>query len=61
MVTYMVFVGSEATFVTQDKRKAKRAYRKTPTVVEVLSSTWGEKVIHQTVTLWKDSTTIGAK
>ena len=57
MATYMVFVGSKASFVSADKRKAKRAYRKTPTTV----SAWGDKIVHQTVTLWKDSTTIGAK
>lgn len=61
MATYMVFVGSKAAFVSADKRKAKRAYRKTPTAVEVTESAWGEKVIYQTVTLWKDSVTIGAK
>ena len=57
MATYMVFVGSKASFVSADKRKAKRAYRKTPTAL----SAWGEKVIYQTVTLWRDSVTIGAK
>ena len=61
MVTYMVFVASKATFVTKDKRKAKKAYRKTPTVIDSTEPVWGEKVIYQTVTLWKDSVTIGAK
>ena len=61
MATYMVFVGSKASFVSADKRKAKKAFRKTPTVVDSTESAWGEKVIYQTVTLWKDSTTIGAK
>ena len=61
MATYMVFVGSKASFVSADKRKAKRAYRKTPQKVEVAESAWGEKVIYQTVTLWRDSITIGAK
>ena len=61
MATYMVFVGSKASFVSADKRKAKKVYRKTPTTVEVVESAWGEKVIYQTVTLWKDSVTIGAK
>lgn len=57
----MVFVGSKAAFVSTDKRKAEKAFRKTPTTVEVTYSTWGDKVIYQTVTLWKDSVTIGAK
>jgi len=61
MAMYMVFIGSKAAFVSADKRKAKKAFRKTPTAVEVLSSAWGDKVIYQTVTLWRDSTTIGAK
>ena len=61
MVTYMVFVGSKASFVSTDKRKARRAYRKTPTVVDSTELVWGEKVIYQTVTLWRDSITIGAK
>lgn len=61
MATYMVFVGSKAAFVSKDKRKAKRAYRRTPITVEVTESTWGEKVVYQTVTLWRDSITIGAK
>ena len=61
MATYMVFVASKATFVSKDKRKAKKAYRKTPTVIDSTEPVWGEKVIYQTVTLWKDSTTIGAK
>ena len=61
MVTYSVFVGSEAAFVTQDKRKAKKAYRKMSTVVEVVSSAWGEKTVRQVVTLWQDSMTIAAK
>ena len=57
MATYMVFVGSKAAFVSTDKRKAKKAFRKTPTAVEVI----GDKVIYQTVTLWRDSITIDAK
>lgn len=61
MATYMVFVGSKAAFVSKDKRKAKKSFRKTPTTVEVTESAWGEKVIYQTVTLWRDSITIGAK
>ena len=61
MATYMVFVGSKASFVSTDKRKAKKAYRKTPTVVDSTEPVWGSKIVHQTVTLWKDSTTIGAK
>lgn len=61
MATYMVFVGSKASFVSADKRKAKRAYRKTPTVVELAEPVWGDKIVHQTVTLWRDSITIGAK
>lgn len=61
MATYMVFIGSKAAFVSADKRKAKRAYRKTPTVVDSTEPVWGEKVIYQTVTLWKDSVTISAK
>ena len=56
MATYMVFVGSKASFVTEDMRKAKKAYRKTPTAVSL-----DGKIVHQTVTLWKDSVTIGAK
>jgi len=57
----MVFIGSKAAFVSADKRKAKKAFRKTPITVDALSSAWGDKVIYQTVTLWRDSTTIGAK
>jgi len=61
MTTYMVFIGSKAAFTSTDKRKAGKAFRKTPTAVEVTQSTWGDKVIYQTVTLWRDSTTIGVK
>ena len=61
MATYAVFVGSKASFVSADKRKAEKAFRKTPTAVEVVESAWGDKIVHQTVTLWKDSVTIGAK
>ena len=61
MATYRVFVGSKASFVSTDKRKAKKAYRKTPTVVDSTEPIWGEKVTYQTVTLWRDSVTIGAK
>ena len=61
MTTYMVFVGSKASLVSADKRKAKKAFRKTPVTIEVTESTWGDKIVHQTVTLWRDSTTIGAK
>ena len=64
MATYRVFINSKAAFVSADKRKAKKAFRKTPTAVEVTQSTqplWGEKIVHQTVTLWRGSITIGAK
>jgi len=61
MATYMVFINSKATFTSTDKRKAGKAFRKTPTAVEVTQSTWGEKIVHQTVTLWKDSITIDVK
>lgn len=61
MATYMVFIGSEVAFVSADKRKAGKVFRKTPTAVEGAQSIWGEKIIHQTITLWKDSVTIGAK
>jgi len=56
MATYMVFINSKAAFTSTDKRKAGKAFRKTPT-----HSTWGGKVIYQTVTLWRDSTTIDVK
>jgi len=61
MATYMVFINSKAAFVSADKRKAGKAFRKTPTTVEGIQSIWGDKVIYQTVTLWRDSVTIGAK
>jgi len=61
MATYRVFINSKAAFVSADKRKAKKAFRKTPTAVEVTHSIWGDKVIYQTVTLWRDSITIDVK
>ena len=61
MATYTVFINSRAAFTSADKRKTKKVFRKTPTAVEVTRSIWGDKIVHQTVTLWKDSVTIGAK
>ena len=61
MSNYTVFVGNKAVFVSSDKRKAKRMFSKTPVTVELIESAWGEKVIYQNVTLWKDSVTIDAK
>jgi len=61
MATYRVFINSKAAFTSTDKRKAGKVFRKTPTAVEVIQSTWGDKVIYQTVTLWKDSVTIDVK
>ncbi len=62
MAIYRVFINSKVAFTSADKRKAKKAFRKTPTAVEVTNSIWGEKIVHQTITLWKDdSVTIGAK
>jgi len=61
MATYRVFINSKAAFVSADKRKAKKAFRKTPTAVEVTQSIWGDKIVHQTVTLWKGSVTIDVK
>jgi len=61
MATYRIFINSKAVFTSTDKRKAKKVFRKTPTAVEATHSIWGEKIVHQTVTLWKDSVTIGAK
>ena len=61
MVTYSVFVGSEAVYRSTDKRKAKRAYRKSQAVVETTSSAWGEKTVRHAVSLWQGNVTIAAK
>lgn len=61
MSNYTVFVGDKTVFVSSDKRKAKKAFRKTPATVELIDSPWGEKLVHQTVTLWRGSVTIDAK
>jgi len=61
MATYRVFINSKAAFTSTDKRKAGKVFRKTPTAVEATHSIWGEKIVHQTVTLWKDSVTIDVK
>jgi len=61
MATYRVFINSKAVFTSTDKRKAGKVFRKAPTAVEVTQSIWGEKIVHQTVTLWRGSITIDVK